>query len=99
MADNVILADTDGTIREPKLKDLPLRLTNIPKWILLLFIRAYQSVISPGLPPDTCRYYPTCSHYGYQAIYKHGALKGSFLAIKRIIRCNPFSKGGIDPVP
>lgn len=84
---------------EPRLRDLPFRLRNIPKWILLVLIRGYQAVISPSLPPDTCRYYPTCSHYGYQAIYKYGVFKGSFLAAKRILRCNPFSEGGIDPVP
>jgi len=99
MIDNVILAEADGTIREPKLRDLPLHFTNFPRWFLLVLIRAYQAVVSPALPPDTCRYYPTCSHYGYQAIYKYGAIKGSFLAIKRIFRCNPFSAGGIDPVP
>jgi putative membrane protein insertion efficiency factor len=55
--------------------------------------------ISRALPPDTCRFYPSCSHYGYQAIYKHGLLKGSGLAIWRILRCNPFNPGGYDPVP
>jgi len=84
---------------EARLRDLPFTFVNIPRWILLLFIRGYQAVVSPALPPDTCRFYPTCSHYGYQAIYKFGALKGSFLAAKRILRCNPFSSGGIDPVP
>jgi len=84
---------------EARLRDLPFTFVNIPRWILLLFIRGYQAVVSPALPPDTCRFYPTCSHYGYQAIYKFGALKGSFLAAKRILRCNPFNSGGIDPVP
>jgi hypothetical protein len=85
--------------QEARLRDLPFTFMNIPRWILLLFIRGYQAVVSPSLPPDTCRFYPTCSHYGYQAIYKYGALKGSFLATKRILRCNPFNSGGIDPVP
>ena len=84
---------------EERLRDLPFTFVNIPRWILLLLIRGYQAVVSPALPPDTCRFYPTCSHYGYQAIYKFGALKGSFLAAKRILRCNPFNSGGIDPVP
>lgn len=84
---------------EPRLKDLKFTIINIPRYILLLLIRAYQAVVSPALPVDTCRFYPSCSHYGYQAIYKYGALKGSYLAIWRLLRCNPFNRGGIDPVP
>ncbi|MCR4713586.1 MAG: membrane protein insertion efficiency factor YidD [Treponemataceae bacterium] len=66
--------------------------------ILCLFIRFYQVFISPLFPP-CCRYYPTCSSYALEAIKKYGPLKGSFLAIRRILRCNPFHKGGYDPVP
>lgn len=66
--------------------------------IVLGAIRFYQRFISPGLPP-TCVYYPTCSHYGYEAIQVHGVLWGSVLTVWRILRCNPFSKGGYDPVP
>ena len=66
--------------------------------ILKLIIRFYQVCISPLFPP-CCRYYPTCSNYALKAIEKHGALKGSFYAAKRIIRCNPFHAGGYDPVP
>ena len=84
---------------EPRLRDLPFSLWNIPRFILLGLIRAYQIVVSPALPPDTCRFYPSCSHYGYQAIYKYGAAKGSIMAIWRILRCNPYNKGGYDPVP
>jgi len=84
---------------DPPLKDLPITLKNLPRLFILLFIRAYQIVVSPTLPPNTCRYYPTCSHYGYQAVYKYGAIKGSWMAFKRILRCNPFSHGGYDPVP
>lgn len=61
-------------------------------------IRLYQLFISPWLP-KSCRYEPTCSHYAIEAIKKYGAIKGSFLATKRILRCNPFFKGGYDPVP
>jgi uncharacterized protein len=61
-------------------------------------IRVYQLVISPLLP-SSCRFYPTCSQYGYEAIGKYGFFKGSWLAIKRVARCNPFCKGGYDPVP
>jgi len=84
---------------EPRLRDLPLTAWNLPRLVLLALIRMYQAVVSPALPPDTCRFYPTCSHYGYQAIYKHGAVKGAWLAVKRVIRCNPFNPGGYDPVP
>ncbi|MQC26947.1 MAG: membrane protein insertion efficiency factor YidD [Chloroflexi bacterium] len=85
--------------RSPALRELPFTLGNLPRWLLLLPVRAYQMTISKTLPEDTCRYYPTCSHYGYQAIYKHGAIKGSGLAANRLLRCNPFSAGGYDPVP
>lgn len=85
--------------RDPALADLPRRVGNLPRLALLLPIRAYQKTISRTLPEDTCRFYPTCSHYGYQAIYKHGALKGSLLAARRLVRCNPFNQGGYDPVP
>jgi uncharacterized protein len=64
----------------------------------LLLIRGYKRFISPLLPPS-CRFYPTCSDYAYEAIEKHGLLKGGRLAIWRVLRCNPFGKGGIDPVP
>ncbi len=84
---------------EPKLRDLPVTFWNLPRIALLGLIRFYQKFISPGLPPDTCRFYPSCSHYGYQAIYKYGAFKGSFMAAWRVLRCNPFNKGGFDPVP
>ena len=66
--------------------------------VLLVFIRAYQRFISPYTPPS-CRFYPSCSHYGYQAIYKYGMLKGSIMAAWRVLRCNPFNEGGYDPVP
>jgi len=84
---------------EPRLRDLPFTLRNLARIPLLALIRAYQMVISPALPANTCRFYPTCSHYGYQAIYKYGVIKGSLLAIWRVLRCNPFNPGGFDPVP
>ncbi len=61
-------------------------------------IRFYQREISPLCPPR-CRYIPTCSEYALEAVEKYGAVKGTFLATKRILRCNPFHKGGYDPVP
>lgn len=90
-------ADLD--MRDPDLRDLPIELRTIPRIPLLALIRAYQLTLSKALPPDTCRFYPTCSHYSYQAIYKHGAIKGTLLSAWRILRCNPFNPGGIDPVP
>ncbi len=63
-----------------------------------MMIRIYQKVISP-LKPPTCRFYPTCSQYGIEAITRFGALRGGWLTIKRIGKCHPFHPGGFDPVP
>lgn len=68
------------------------------KKILLFLIKFYRRFISP-LKYTKCPYIPTCSQYGLDAIEKHGALKGSLLTVWRLLRCNPFSKGGYDPVP
>lgn len=68
------------------------------KRLLILPIRFYQRFISPMLPP-ACRFTPTCSQYAVEAIQKHGALKGSYLAIRRILRCHPWGDSGYDPVP
>lgn len=68
------------------------------KKILQLGIKGYQKGISPLLGQN-CRYEPTCSHYAIEAIEKHGAFKGSLMAIGRICRCHPFVEGGVDPVP
>lgn len=68
------------------------------KKILLLLVKFYRSRISP-LKKPCCKYYPTCSAYALTAIEKHGALKGSALAVWRILRCNPWSLGGVDEVP
>ena len=69
------------------------------KRVLLALIRFYQKYISPMKRGGTCKYIPTCSEYAAQAIEKHGAFKGCILAAWRLLRCNPFSQGGIDPVP
>lgn len=66
--------------------------------VLKILIRGYQLAISPLLGPR-CRFYPSCSHYAIQAIDAHGALRGTWLTIKRISRCHPFNAGGFDPVP
>ncbi len=68
------------------------------KKFLIWLIQVYRKYISP-MKTTKCPYTPTCSEYGMQAIEKHGALKGSMLAAWRVMRCNPFSKGGYDPVP
>ena len=68
------------------------------KKIFMKLIRFYQTDISPHTRPK-CKYYPTCSQYTYEAIERFGALKGGFMGLWRILRCNPWSKGGYDPVP
>ncbi len=68
------------------------------KRLLLAMIRFYKRNISPHLP-DACRYQPTCSQYAMTAIERFGALRGGWMAFKRIMRCNPFHEGGYDPVP
>ena len=65
---------------------------------ILRMIRFYQTAMSPLFPPR-CRYIPTCSEYALQAVEKYGPLRGGFLALRRLLRCNPFHKGGYDPVP
>ncbi|GIW48547.1 membrane protein insertion efficiency factor YidD [Caloramator sp. mosi_1] len=65
---------------------------------LIFIIKLYRKYISP-LKPPSCRFYPTCSMYAIEAIEKYGALKGGYLAIRRILRCHPLNKGGYDPVP
>jgi len=67
-------------------------------WLLILPIRIYQRVLSPLTPP-TCRFHPTCSHYAVEALRTHGPFKGFILGVWRILRCQPFSKEGPDPVP
>ncbi|MDD4914575.1 MAG: membrane protein insertion efficiency factor YidD [Methylococcales bacterium] len=66
--------------------------------LLIALIRAYKYFISPLLGPR-CRFYPSCSSYGLEAIQLHGALKGSYLTLRRLLKCHPFHEGGIDPVP
>jgi putative membrane protein insertion efficiency factor len=65
--------------------------------VLIFLVRLYQGIISPILPPNTCRFYPTCSSYAIDAIRKYGAWKGSWRAAKRVARCHPFHPGGYDP--
>ncbi|MCH5320657.1 MAG: membrane protein insertion efficiency factor YidD [Eubacterium sp.] len=69
------------------------------KKAMIFLIRTYQMTISPRFSHGSCRFTPTCSHYAIEAIEIHGIFKGSLMAIWRILRCNPFCKGGWDPVP
>jgi putative membrane protein insertion efficiency factor len=66
--------------------------------LILLLLRAYRAAISPLIGPR-CRYYPSCSHYAQVAVERHGAARGSWLAVRRIARCHPWHPGGFDPVP
>ncbi len=68
------------------------------KYLLMLLIKFYKKCISP-LKPPCCRFYPTCSSYALQAVSKFGAIKGTFLAVKRLLRCHPWNIGGVDYVP
>lgn len=67
-------------------------------WLVLKLIRLYQRTVSQVTPP-TCRFIPSCSEYGYQAVEKYGVLRGGWLTLRRLVRCNPLNPGGYDPVP
>ena len=69
-----------------------------PRRFLMAVVRFYRREISPLYPPR-CRYIPTCSQYALEALEKYGALRGTYLAARRVLRCNPFHRGGYDPVP
>jgi putative membrane protein insertion efficiency factor len=73
-------------------------LFRIPQQLVMLFIRGYQAVISPALPPS-CRFSPSCSQYALEAVGRYGVIKGVWLGTRRLIRCHPFNPGGFDPVP
>jgi len=66
--------------------------------VLILLIRFYRRFLSP-LKPRTCRFHPTCSAYALEAVERHGAFWGSYLAVRRVLRCHPWNPGGLDPVP
>ena len=75
------------------------KLNNIIKAVMVGLIRLYQKYLSPLKVRTHCIYTPTCSQYAIEALKKHGIIKGTLLSIWRILRCNPFAKGGFDPVP
>ncbi len=68
------------------------------KYLFIFLIKVYQRTLSRVLPPS-CRFYPSCSEYGVQALRKYGVFKGGWLTVKRVARCHPFNPGGYDPVP
>ena len=94
------IAEATAEARRDKLRRDTLRetLRRAGKWVLLLFVRFYQVFLSPFFG-GACKFYPSCSRYGYEAIARHGAWRGSVLAVKRLLRCRPLTKGGFDPVP
>ena len=67
-------------------------------FILVLLVRAYRVALAPVIP-TSCRHYPSCSHYAEAALREHGAFRGARVAVRRLLRCHPFSEGGYDPVP
>jgi uncharacterized protein len=73
-------------------------LSDWPRRLAMLLIRAYQRIVSPVLPP-ACRFSPSCSQYTLEAIERHGILRGGWLGARRLVRCHPFNPGGFDPVP
>jgi uncharacterized protein len=86
-------------ITDPPLRSLRLSWSTAARFPALALLRLYHVTLSRLIPPDTCRFTPTCSHYTYQAVYKYGVWKGGALGAWRLLRCQPFSKGGYDPVP
>jgi putative membrane protein insertion efficiency factor len=84
------------TVEPPDLP--PARLTGPVTWTLLRLMGFYRRWISPALPPS-CRFYPSCSAYAMEALTVHGVLRGSWLTVRRLLRCGPWHPGGVDPVP
>ena len=84
--------------QDPALGDLKLSIWTILRFPVLGLILLYQKTLSKAIPGNTCRFYPSCSHYAYQAICKYGVIRGGLMGAWRILRCNPLSKGGYDPV-
>jgi len=83
---------------DPKVSAALRHVRRIPAYGVLLLIRSYQLVLSPMLPAS-CRYVPTCSAYAAEAVERYGAVRGGWMAARRIARCHPFRPGGYDPVP
>jgi putative membrane protein insertion efficiency factor len=73
-------------------------ISNLLKLLIINIIKIYQRFISPFFP-SSCKFSPSCSRYGIEAINKHGAIRGSYLTVKRVLKCNPWNNGGYDPIP
>ena len=86
------------TMKTKQLMNIKFFIPSLLKFLFINIIKIYQRFISPFFP-SSCKFSPSCSKYGIEAINKYGALKGTFLTLKRIIRCNPWNKGGYDPIP
>jgi uncharacterized protein len=89
-------ADAGVVVAKPVAPSL--RVQNAASWLLLFLVRVYKIFLSPFFG-GACKFYPSCSNYAYEAIARHGARRGIVLAVKRLLRCRPFTKGGFDPVP
>jgi putative membrane protein insertion efficiency factor len=76
----------------------PVRRPSIPARIVLIPVHVYRTIVSPLMPPS-CRFYPSCSAYAVEALTVHGAARGSWLTLRRLLRCGPWHPGGLDPVP
>ena len=86
------------TVKMKQLMSIRFFVLNLFKLLFINLIKIYQRFISPFFP-SSCKFSPSCSKYGIEAINKHGAIKGLILTVKRILKCNPWSKGGYDPIP
>lgn len=85
--------------RAPKWLAVVVRfLWHLPSYILIIVLKLYRRVISP-MYGQVCRFFPSCSAYALEAVTVHGAVKGTWLAVRRVVRCHPWSSGGLDPVP
>ncbi len=90
--------ESEGVHTQPEHRPAVKGLAAVPQFLLILGVRLYQVALSPLLG-GSCRYFPSCSAYAIEALERHGAMRGSWLAIRRIGRCHPFRPGGYDPVP
>ncbi len=86
------------TMKMKQPMSIKLLISNLFKLLIINLIKIYQRFVSPFFP-SSCKFSPSCSKYGIEAINKYGVLKGSVITIKRILKCNPWSKGGYDPIP
>lgn len=81
-----------------RIRPYSMTLNSVGSKLIIFIVRVYKTLLSPILP-QACRFYPTCSTYAIEALERHGAVKGLVLAAWRVLRCQPFSSGGLDPVP